>query len=138
VLRSHDAGSTRNSTGTFLILAPGRCLIALTACFFVYQRLKAGYRLLETDGDPDPLPMSTDCSTVAAPMVWLCWIAGAAAWGVTLVLLIVAGPASAWVLGPIIGTTFILGARLESAHARVMDARRGRPPAAAGGASGRS
>ncbi|GGG64247.1 hypothetical protein GCM10011374_29760 [Kocuria dechangensis] len=48
-------------------------------------------------------------------------------------LLIFAGPASAWVLGPIIGTASLLGARLESSHARAMDAGRGRPPAAVGG-----
>lgn len=38
---------------------------------------------------------------------------------------------SAWVIGPVIGTAFILGARTESAHAWTMDALRGIPPAPA-------
>lgn len=38
---------------------------------------------------------------------------------------------TAWVIGPIIGTAFIMGARTESARARTMDALRGMPPASA-------
>lgn len=40
-------------------------------------------------------------------------------------------PSQVWVLGPVIGTAFLLGARRESAHARAMEARRGTPPAPA-------
>jgi len=56
------------------------------------------------------------------------WLIAVGGYGLTNA---VAGFGSAWVLGPVIGTAFILGARMESAHARTMDARRGRPPAPA-------
>ncbi|MEF3121683.1 hypothetical protein [Kocuria flava] len=106
-------------------------LIALSSCFVVLIRTRVRHRQLETQGDPEPLPATTDYVTTALPMVVLCWLVGVGAWGVTVLLVALAGFGSAWVLGPIIGTAFILGARMESAHARTMDARRGMPPAAA-------
>lgn len=107
-------------------------LIAATVCFAIYARTRARHRKLEDEGDPERLPATTDYVTMSTPTVVLCWMAGVVAWVVTPVLLIFAGPGSAWVLGPIIGTAFILGARTESVHSRVMDARRGMPPAPAG------
>lgn len=106
-------------------------LIAVSVCFVVLTRTRARYRQLERDGDPEPLPATTDYVTTALPMVALCWMVGVGTWGVTVLLVFLAGFGSAWVLGPVIGTAFILGARMESTHARVMDARRGMPPAAA-------
>lgn len=106
-------------------------LIALAVCFAIYSRTRALHRKLEVEGDPEKLPATTDYVTMSMPTVVLGWMAGVVVWGVTLLLLVVAGFSSAWVLGPIIGTALILGARMEAAHARVMDARRGRPPATA-------
>lgn len=102
-------------------------LLALSACFVVLIRTRARHRQLETQGDPEPLPATTDYVTVALPMVALCWMVGVGTWGVTVLLVAVAGFGSAWVLGPIIGTAFILGARMASTHARMMDALRGPP-----------
>lgn len=106
-------------------------LIALAVCFVVHSRTRARHQELEAEGDPEPLPATTDYLTMAQPTVVLGWMGGVVAWGATLLLLVVAGFGSAWVLGPIIGTAFILGARIEAAHARTMDARRGTPPVTA-------
>ncbi|GAA1747136.1 hypothetical protein GCM10009767_02290 [Kocuria aegyptia] len=103
-------------------------LIALAVCFAIYSRTRARYRKLEAEGDPERLPATTDYVTMSMPTVVLGWMAGVVVWGVTLLLLVIAGFGSAWVLGPIIGTALILGARMEAAHARTMDARRGTPP----------
>ncbi|MFF0904331.1 UNVERIFIED_CONTAM: hypothetical protein RF653_11705 [Kocuria sp. CPCC 205316] len=50
-------------------------------------------------------------------------------WVIPVLLLISLGPASALSPWPILGTTALIYGRMEMAHARVMDARRGRPPA---------
>jgi hypothetical protein len=107
-------------------------LIAAVVCCKVYAHTRARHRKFETEGDPEQLPATTDYATMAMPTVVLGWMVGLVAWAVTVVLLVFAGPGSAWVLGPIVGTAFILGARMESAHAKVMDAHRGMPPAVAG------
>ena len=106
-------------------------LITLTVCFVMHSRTRARHQKLEEEGDPEVLPRTTDYVTTATPTVVLCGMAGVVAWAVTVLLLVVAGFSSAWVIGPIIGTAFILGARTESAHARTMDALRGMPPAPA-------
>jgi hypothetical protein len=103
-------------------------LLAAAVCFVIYSRTRVRHRKLEVEGDPERLPVTTDYVTMATPTVVLGWMAGVVTWGVALLLLAVAGFGSAWVLGPIIGTAFILGARMEAAHARTMDARRGMPP----------
>ncbi|MFF0989620.1 hypothetical protein [Kocuria nitroreducens] len=59
------------------------------------------------------------------------WWWGIGAWAGTLAWLVFLGPAPALVLGPVLGTTLVLYGRLERAHAQVMDARRGLPPAPA-------
>ncbi|MUN63661.1 hypothetical protein GMA12_10970 [Kocuria sediminis] len=38
-----------------------------------------------------------------------------------------------FVIGPVVGTTAVLAGRMEFAHARAMDARRGMPPSTAHG-----
>jgi hypothetical protein len=107
-------------------------LAAATVCFVIYARTRARHRQLEDEGDPERLPATTDYATMSMPTVVLGWMVGVVAWAVTVVVLVFAGPGSAWVIGPIVGTAFIFGARMESAHAKLMDARRGMPPAVAG------
>ncbi|MFF0945692.1 hypothetical protein ACFYE2_15935 [Kocuria sp. CPCC 205300] len=106
-------------------------LVALTVCFVFYARTRARHRKLEDEGDPEPLPTTTDYVTTAMPTVVLSWMAGLVAWAVTVMLLVLLGPSSAWVLGPVVGTAFMVGARMESSHAKVMEARRRMPPAPA-------
>ena len=108
-------------------------LIGLAFCFVLIQRTHVRHRKLEADGDPEPLPASTDYVTQAQPGFFMGWGIGVIAWAGTLAFLASFGPAPAVVLGPVIGTTAIIAGRMEMAHAKVMDARRGRPPAAAHG-----
>lgn len=104
-------------------------LLALTLCFVFVQRMRVKQLKREAEGDPDPLPEPYDYETQAQAGFYGGWIVGVAAWTAGAVLLVFAGPAGPWVLGPIIGTTAVVAGRMELAHARVMDARRGRPPA---------
>lgn len=108
-------------------------LLGLVLGFVVIQRTHVRHRKLETDGDPEPLPAPYDYVTQAQPGLIMGWVVGVIAWAGTLAMVFFFGPASAVVLGPIIGTTAIIAGRMEMAHAKVMDARRGRPPAATPG-----
>lgn len=94
------------------------------------RRGRAKQLRLETEGDPDPLPAPYDYETQAKVGFYAGWLFGAAAWAVTVVLLLFAGPTGPWVLGPVVGTTAVVAGRVELAHARVMDARRGGPTTA--------
>jgi hypothetical protein len=121
------------ATGGYGLSNAVAALIGLGLSFIFFQRAQVRYRRLEIDGDPEPLPVTTDYVTMARPSVWLCWFFGILAWVLTLSLLLFAGPISAWVLGPIAGTMFLATARLEKRHAQAMDARRGQLPPAEGG-----
>lgn len=57
------------------------------------------------------------------------WAFGIITWVATLAWLVFVGVGSAMTFGPILGTTILWVGRMEMAHARVMDARRGQPPA---------
>ena len=63
--------------------------------------------------------------------MWLGWTAGVVCWVVGFVIL-AAGYPQVFIIGPVVGTTAVLAGRMEAAHARTMDARRGMPPAVAG------
>ena len=47
-------------------------------------------------------------------------------------VILAAGYPQVFIIGPVVGTTAVLAGRMEAAHARTMDARRGMPPAVAG------
>ena len=104
-------------------------LLTLGGCFIGVQRLHVKHRRLETEGDPDPLPAPYDYQTQAQGGVFMGWAFGIITWVATLAWLVFVGVGSAMTFGPILGTTILWVGRMEMAHARVMDARRGQPPA---------
>ncbi|MFI7583151.1 hypothetical protein ACH9DO_05085 [Kocuria sp. M1N1S27] len=107
-------------------------LLTLGVCFIGIQRTHVRHAELEAEGDPDPLPAVYDYTTQAQAGLYLGWGAAVLGWAVPLLLLIFVGPLSALTPAPIIGTTLLVCGRMQLAHARTMDARRGMPPAVAG------
>ena len=95
-----------------------------TVCFIGYKFRERNLHNEQANGDPDPLPSPYSYVTQAQPNLWMCWIIGAALWGIGIAMWFAWYPA-AWVAFPIFGTTMIALGRLEMAHARVMDAHRG-------------
>ena len=57
------------------------------------------------------------------------WAFGIITWVATLAWLIFVGVGAVLTFWPILGTTLLWAGRMEMAHARVMDGRRGQPPA---------
>lgn len=106
-------------------------LLALGGCFIAVQRTRVKHEKLETHGDPAPLPAPYDYETQAKAGLFMGWAGGIVAWAGTLAWLAFLGPAPALALGPVLGTTLVIYGRMEMAHAQVMDAWRGRPPAPA-------
>lgn len=104
-------------------------LVTLGVCFIGIQRTHVKHAKSEAEGDPDPLPAVYDYVTQAQGGVFMGWGAAVLGWAIPLLLLIFLGPASALSPWPILGTTALIHGRMEMAHARVMDARRGSPPA---------
>lgn len=104
-------------------------LLTLGVCFIGIQRTHVKHSKLETEGDPDPLPAVYDYVTQAQGGVFFGWGAAVLGWAIPVLLLIFLGPASALSPWPILGMTALIYGRMEMAHARVMDVRRGRPPA---------
>jgi hypothetical protein len=88
-------------------------------------------RRVENEGDPEPINPPYDYETTARPSVWLGWTAGVVCWVAGFVIP-AAGYPHVFVIGSVVGTTAVLAGRMEIAHARAMDARRGMPPAVAG------
>ncbi|MUN64907.1 hypothetical protein GMA12_17470 [Kocuria sediminis] len=87
------------------------------------------HRRLETEGDPDPLPAPYDYQTQAQAGLFMGWAFGIITWAATVAWLAFVGVGAALTFWPILGTTILWAGRMEMAHARVMDARRGHPPA---------
>lgn len=106
-------------------------LLTLGVCFIAIQRTHVKHARLEAEGDPDPLPAVYDYTTQARAGLYLGWGAAVLGWTIPLLLLVFVGPLSALTPAPILGTTMLIYGRMEMAHARVMDARRGKPPAVA-------
>ncbi|MEX5299289.1 hypothetical protein RCG67_10980 [Kocuria sp. CPCC 205292] len=104
-------------------------LLTLGVCFIAVQRTHVKHARREAEGDPDPLPAAYDYVTQAQAGLCLGWGAAVLGWALPLLLLILLGPASALSPWPVLGTTALIHGRMEMEHARVMDARRGRPPA---------
>ena len=104
-------------------------LLTLGGCFIGIQRLHVKHRRLETEGDPDPLPAPYDYQTQAQGGVFAGWAFGIITWVATLAWLIFVGVGAVLTFWPILGTTLLWAGRMEMAHARVMDGRRGQPPA---------
>lgn len=77
------------------------------------------------------MPAVYDYVTQARAGLDLGWGAAVLGWAIPLLLIFV-GPLSALTSAPIIGTSALIYGRTEMTHARVMDARRGKPPAVAG------
>lgn len=100
-------------------------------CFALLEITRRRVHRVEVEGDPEPINPPYDYETTARPSVWLSWTAGVVCWVAGFVIL-AAGYPHVFIIGPVIGTTAVLAGRMEAAHARAMDARRGMPPAVAG------
>lgn len=100
-------------------------------CFAGLEITRRRMRRVEIEGDPERINPPYDYETTARPSVWLGWTAGVVCWLAGFVIL-AAGYPHVFIIGPVIGTTAVLAGRMEAAHARNMDARRGMPPAVAG------
>jgi hypothetical protein len=95
------------------------------------HRASRGHRKLELEGDPEPLAPPYEYEVPAKAFLWLGWIAGVLCWAYGAISAVF-GFYEVVIVGPILGTAAIAGGHMSLAHARAMDARRGRPPAVAG------
>jgi hypothetical protein len=100
-------------------------------CFAGLEITRRRLHRVDIEGETEPINPPYDYETTARPSVWLGWTAGVVCWVAGFVIL-PAGYPRVFTIGPVIGTTAVLAGRMEAAHARTMDARRGMPPAVTG------